>query len=155
MLVDSINDAATVTLEDMSYYTGPHNPYGQTSRGSRGWAPSSQERTWAILGHLSAIIAMIISVGALGFIGPLVIWLIWKDRSPFVRRAAAGAFNFNLLISVMGFLALLLHFTVILAPLAWILELFAALSWILHIVGAWRASRGHDFRYPLAIHVLS
>ncbi len=33
--------------------------------------------------------AMALSAGWLSFVGPLVMWLIYKDRSPFVRQAAA------------------------------------------------------------------
>ena len=98
----------------------PH-PSGQSL------APTSDERTWAVLGHLAAIVAAVISVGWLSFVGPLLIWAVYKDRSAFVRKAAADSFNFNLAV-------------------------WAAL-WV-HIRAAMAAGRGESFRYPWGIPVL-
>ena len=64
-------------------------------------AVDNDERTWAVLGHISTIVAAVLSVGWLSFLGPLIIWAIYKDKSAFVRQSAAGAFNFNLLIWAM------------------------------------------------------
>ena len=46
-----------------------------------------------MLAHLSAIIG-------LGFIGPLVVWLMYKDKSPFVADQAKEALNFSLAVLV-------------------------------------------------------
>src|SRR5690625_3206910 len=54
------------------------------------------DRTLAILSHLSPLIALVLSAGWLSFVGPLAMWLIFRDRSPLVRNAAATAFNFNI-----------------------------------------------------------
>src|SRR6478609_5046218 len=104
------------------------NPSGQSL------TPTSDERTWAVLGHLAAIVAAVISVGWLSFVGPLLIWAVYKDRSAFVRKAAADSFNFNL------------------AVWASIIAVVAAL-WF-HIRAAMAASRGESFRYPWSIPVL-
>ena len=45
----------------------------------------------AILAHLAAVIAMVVSAGWLTFVGPLIVWFIYKDKSRFVRNAAAGS----------------------------------------------------------------
>ncbi|OLL82996.1 hypothetical protein Ae263Ps1_0051c [Pseudonocardia sp. Ae263_Ps1] len=57
--------------------------------------PPEGSRIAAILAHLSAPIAAVLSAGLLSLLGPLLVWLVKKD-DPFARRAAAGAFNFNL-----------------------------------------------------------
>src|SRR3712207_7429071 len=49
----------------------------------------------SILAHLSAPIAALLSAGSLSLLGPMLVWLAKKD-DPYARRAAAGAFNFNL-----------------------------------------------------------
>jgi uncharacterized protein len=126
------------------------NPYGQGLQTTTG-----EERTWAILGHLSAIIAAVISAGWLGFVGPLLIWLFYKDRSQFVRRAAAGSFNFNLAIWAAIIVGWLLFFTIVLIPVSiiiWIAAVVAAL--VFDIRAAMSASRGQNFRYPFGIPVL-
>ncbi|GGM91421.1 MULTISPECIES: DUF4870 domain-containing protein [Terrabacter] len=117
--------------------------------------PTSEERTWAVLGHLAALVAAVISVGWLSFVGPLVIWAIYKDRSAFVRQAAAGSFNFNLAVWVAIIAGWVMFFTVILIPVAIIVWIVAVLAGIwYHVRAAMAANRGESFRYPWSIPVL-
>ena len=83
------------------------NPYART--GPAGLTPE-QERTWAITAHVIAGAAMILSAGTLGFVAALVIYLIYKDRGPFVRQHAADAMNIQLnalLWAILGFVLVL------------------------------------------------
>ncbi|WP_137121655.1 DUF4870 domain-containing protein [Segeticoccus rhizosphaerae] len=130
----------------MTYSTQPY-----------GVAPAtSEERTWSILAHLSAPIAAVVSLGWLSMIGPLVVWLVKKDSSPAVRRAAAGAFNFNLSFWLLYLISWILIFTFIGAiigvPL--LVIIFVVALWC-HIKGAIRSSRGEAYDYPFQIRVLS
>ena len=118
-------------------------------------AVSDDERTWAVLGHISTIVAAVVSVGWLSFLGPLLIWAIYKDKSAFVRQSAAGAFNFNLLIWAMTIVGWIFFITLIGIPIAIILWIIAfAASVYCHIRGAILASRGQLYRYPWGIPVL-
>lgn len=127
------------------------NPYGNHLS-----PVSSEERTWAVLGHLAAIIAAVISVGWLSFVGPLVIWALYKDKSAFVRRAAAGAFNFNLAIWAIIVVGWVLFITVIGIPFAILLWIVAGVGGLFfHIRAALRANRGESYSYPWQIRVLS
>ena len=129
-------------------------PYGPSSYGTP--QPTSDERLWAILAHLSAPIASVISVGWLTIVGPLVVWVLYKDKSAFVRQAAAGAFNFTLtmwLISVIGWV---LTFTVVFMVVGIPMIIIGALgSIVLGIVGAIKTSSGVAFTYPWQLAVLS
>lgn len=118
---------------------------GQSSRGAM------------MLAHLSAPIAWLVSAGFLGFIGPFIIWLLYKDRDPGVRQAAAGAFNFNLsfwvlyiLGWVVGIVTLTLGFLVVI-PFWIVIFLVAAYC---HIKGTVWASQGRVYRYPFQLPVL-
>ncbi|SDB83719.1 hypothetical protein GA0111570_104182 [Raineyella antarctica] len=116
---------------------------------------SGEERSVASLAHLSAIIAMIVSAGWLSFIGPLVVWFLYKDRSAFVRNAAAGSFNFNIWAWVMNVVAWILAFTVVLLPVAVILWVVAGVMTLwCHIRGAIVAQHGQAYRYPASIGLL-
>ena len=118
--------------------------------------PAADERTWAMLGHLSGIIAAILSAGWLSFVGPLVIWAVYKDRSRFVRSSAAGAFNFNLAIWAMAIVAWILLFTIVLIPVSIILFIVALVAGVwFHVKAAISASRGEAYTYPWGIPVLS
>lgn len=113
------------------------------------------ERTLAIAAHLSAIVAMIVSAGWLSFVGPLVVWALFRDRSAFVRRSAAGAFNFNLWAWVIGIVGWVCAFTVVLLPVAVVLWCVAAIMTVIcHVLGAVRASRGILYTYPAQIKIL-
>lgn len=130
-----------------------HTPYGQGLPATP--ATTGEERTWAVLGHLAAIVAAVISAGWLSFVGPLVIWAIYKDRSVFVRQAAAGSFNFNLAVWAAIVVGWVMFFTVILIPVAiivWGVAVVAAL--VFHVRAAMAANRGELYRYPWGITVL-
>lgn len=117
---------------------------------------SADDRTWAIFAHLSAAIASVVSVGWLSFLGPLVIYLIKKDTSPFVRNASAGAFNFALSMALTSIVGWLLTFTVIGAIVGIPLIVVGALLPIIFgIVGAVKASSGMPYTYPFQLKVLS
>lgn len=113
------------------------------------------DRTPAALAHASSLIAMVISAGWLSFVGPLVMWLIYKDRSPFVRQAAAGSFNFNLGLWVMSIVGWIFILTVLGIPIGLILLAVSFLGQIIgHIVGTLRATKGQTMNYPFQIKIL-
>ena len=123
--------------------------YPQTSDGA------DADRTPAALAHASSLIAMVISAGWLSFVGPLVMWLLYKDRSPFVRQAAAGSFNFNIGLWVMSVVGWIFIITVIGIPIGLILLAVSFLAQVIgHIVGTLRATRGRTMNYPFQIKIL-
>lgn len=122
---------------------------------SPGDRPGGDDRTIAVLAHLSPIIALIISAGWLSFVGPLLAWIIWRDRGQLVRTAAATSFNFNITIWVAFVIGWICIFTIFLIPLGIILLLVPGLlQLIFSILGAIRASRGEAFKYPFQIPIL-
>lgn len=118
--------------------------------------PSADERSMAVMAHASAVIAMIVSAGWLSFVGPLAVWLLYKDRSPFVRQAAAASFNFNIGMWVMSIIAWILVFTVIGIPISIALwGLAFVLTLVCHIAAALRAKDGQLYNYPFQLRLLS
>jgi uncharacterized protein len=120
-------------------YGGPPAPGGPQP------LPPEQERTWAMLAHLSAFVAAYV---ALGFLGPLVVMLVLGPRSAFVREHAAEALNFNLTWLIYIFVSVILAFVLIGIP---ILILLAIAYLVLVIVAAVRANNGEQYRYPITI----
>ncbi len=113
------------------------------------------ERTWAVLAHVSALVAAILSVGWLSFLGPLLVWAVFKDRSPLVRGSAAGAFNFNVGLWVATIVGWIFFITLIGIPVAiiiWIVVFIASI--VYHVLAAMAASRGEVYRYPWSITLL-
>jgi uncharacterized Tic20 family protein len=117
--------------------------------------PSPSSRIAAIFAHLSAPIAALLSAGSLSLLGPLLVWLV-KKHDPTARRAAAGAFNFNLSFWVLYLISWLLIFTVVGAVIGipMIIALFLVSAWC-HVKGAIRAADDRPYDYPFQIRVLS
>lgn len=111
-------------------------------------------RIAAILAHLSAPIAALVSAGWLSLLGPLLVWLAKKD-DPYARRTAAGAFNFNVSFWLLYVISWLLIITVIGAVIGipLIIVLFVVSAWC-HIKGAVRAANDRPYDYPFQIRVL-
>jgi len=125
------------------YYGQPppgYGPYNQPGYGPYGSSSQSEATTLAVLVHLSLF--------AFGLVGPLVLYLVKKDSSPFLRHHAAQALNFHITVAIAVFASFALVFVLIGFVL---LPAVAIASSILAIVAAVRASRGEPYRYPLTI----
>jgi uncharacterized Tic20 family protein len=115
------------------------------------YLPTSEERNWALLAHLSGLLAS--ALGGLAFLGPLIVWLIKKDQSPFVADQAKEALNFQIAVTialiVSGVIALLTCVGVILLPIVGIGSLVFA------IIAAMEANKGVYYRYPYTIRLIN
>lgn len=116
---------------------------------------SSEERTWALVGHLSAFSAFITGIG--GIVGPLVVWLIKRDTMPFAADQAKEALNFNITLAI-AFCALVLFTIVTLGIgvlLAWPIGAILFVAWfVLTIVAAIKANEGVAYRYPFTLRLV-
>jgi uncharacterized Tic20 family protein len=113
-------------------------------------AQRTEERTWAMIAHLSALAFFVLPpVG--GVIGPLVVWLAKKDSSAFVSEAAREAINFNLAVLAAYAVCVLLMFIFIGILLGAALLVF----WlVMTLVAAIRASEGIHYKYPITVRVV-
>lgn len=137
------------------YNMGGYNSFGEPIPG-QGQLSADDDKTYAILAALSGPIGMLLSVGWLAFVGPLVLWFIFRDRSPYVRAAAARAFNFQLGMTVASVIAWMLFFTVILIPVSliiWIAVFVLSIYYPIQAVAA--ALRYESYDYPFSIPVLN
>src|SRR5579863_8934906 len=67
---------------------------------------ASQERNWAMAAHLSALVA----VAGLPFghvLGPLIVYLVKGHESEFVGEHAKASLNYQITISILGLVAIL------------------------------------------------
>lgn len=125
---------------------------------------SGELRGRGVGAHLSGLAAAVLSAAALGFLGPLIVYLLWRGEHPFSDHHAKEALNFQLTVLlaitagvvlaipavIFGVLTLGLGFLAI-----GVLVLAAFIAWIVFpIVGAVRASNGEGYRYPLTIRFL-
>lgn len=117
---------------------------------------SSDERTWALIGHLSAFSAFVTLIG--GILGPLIVWLVKRDTLPFAAAQAKEALNFNITVAI-AFVALGV-FTIMTfgigVVLAWPIGVALFIAWVvLTIVAAIKANEGVAYRYPFTLRLVS
>lgn len=108
----------------------------------------SDGRLWATLTHLSALVGIVIGVGTIGWLGPLIIFLVFKDRSPFVRQHAATTLNFQITMAIAAVIAILLWIVLVgflLTAAIYIITI------VFSILAAIAANRGQPYTYPLSI----
>ncbi len=104
---------------------------GQTDRET-----NRDARMWGMLSHLT---------GLVGFIGPLVVWLIKKEEFPFVDEQGKEALNFQITMLIYFIVAGLTTFICIgfvLTPAVWVADV------VFLIIAAIKANDGYHYRYP-------
>jgi uncharacterized Tic20 family protein len=105
------------------------------------------ERTYAMCLHLSLLTVHVV----MPVIPALVMWLIKRDRSPFVDDHGREAINFQLSLVIYFVASIVLFFCgigVVIAMAVYVLGIVGM------ILGAVAAQRGEYFRYPATIRFL-
>ena len=106
----------------------------------------TEERTTGVLAHGVALGATVLSGGVLGFVAALVMYLIYRDRGPFVRAHTANALNIQIIAGIVMLISLPLMIVLVgflTFGLAW---LFAV---ILHVIGMVKSNNGEWWTPPM------
>ena len=111
---------------------------------------NKDERTWAMLCHLSAFAGFIVPFGSI--IGPLIIWLIKKDEMQMVNEHGKKALNFQITMAIAYIICFVLMFVVIGVIL---LPIVAIFSFIMVVLASIKANEGKEFNYPLSLNSVS
>ena len=106
------------------------------------------ERTWSMVAHLSVLAGLV----GLMPLGALIVWLLYKDRSPRVGFHALQALWYQiawLVILVVGwFVTFILSFVVIGLLLIPVMLLASLVPFIHGCYAAYKVNQGVDYRYP-------
>ncbi len=132
--------------------SGSFSPHG-------GLPPSSpDERTWAMLCHLSALFGLAIPLG--NVVGPLVVWLFKKDGMPLVDDQGKEALNFQISMVLYLFLAasvsgilVMVAIGILLLPI--VVIGFPIVGAVMAVLGGIKANQGEAYRYPLCIRFIA
>jgi len=119
-------------------------PPGYTPQGYAQPLRADEERTWALLCHLSYFI--------LGIIAPLIILLTLGNRSQYVRYHAVEALNFHITVWIAGLVSALL---ILLLIGIFLLPLVLLFGIVFTIIAAVQAYQGQYYRYPVALRLVS
>ena len=108
---------------------------------------NAEDRTLALLTHLSGIL--------FGFVVPLIMWLVHKDRSDkdFLNDHAKEALNFNitLLIVYAGLFVLTIITLGLASPLYFLVWV---VSIVFFIIAGMKANNNEMYRYPFALRLI-
>jgi uncharacterized Tic20 family protein len=112
--------------------TPPQQPYAAQAPVS-----PSDARMWSMLAHLGGIV--------FSFVPSLVIYLVYKDRDRFIRRHAAQALSFQIIVTIALVVSGVLKFV-------FIGYLTGFATWVLmvvfSIIAAIAANKGEEYTYP-------
>jgi uncharacterized protein len=126
---------------DGDRFDGTGGPAGSTMS-------PQDERTWSIVAHLSVLAGLV----GLMPLGALVVWLVYKDRSPRVGFHALQALWYQiawLVILVVGwFVTFVLSIVLIGLVLVPVMVLASLVPFIHGCYAAYKVSQGVDYRYP-------
>ena len=103
---------------------------------------SSEERTWAMLAHLSVLLNLV--TGFLGGIAAIVIYFIYKDRSRLVAYHAMQSFIFQAITWLGAGMV-----SGLLIAVGSALGFLIIISLIYGVIGGVKVNNGEDFRYWL------
>jgi len=133
-------------------------PFGDTggSMGTAGMAGPAgtlniqDERMWSMLAHLSILLNLITGIG--GPIGALVIWLVYKDRSPRVGFHALQSLWYQvawIVILAVGWIVTTILMLVIVGFLLIpVMALASLIPFVHQCYAAYKVNQGFDYRYP-------
>jgi uncharacterized protein len=103
-------------------------------------APTSDERTMAILSHVLCLVVWLFA--------PLIIYLVKKDESAFVAAHAKESLNFQITIALVS---ALLFISLVGLLFLWLVGI---INLILVIVATMKASESKLYRYPFTIRLI-
>jgi uncharacterized Tic20 family protein len=115
---------------------GAQQPY------STEMSPSDQ-RMWAMLAHLGGIL--------FGFLAPLIVFLVQKDRGAYVNDQSKEALNFQitlLIAYVVGSVLSIIFVGLLILFAAWIAAI------VFGIMAGLAANKGENYRYPFNIRMV-
>ncbi len=111
--------------------------------GDEEYNPTQDEKNVAMLSHVLTFFA--------GFIAPLVIYIIKKEESDYVRDHAIESLNFH--ISIFIYILACIPLLFIIVGIFFMMAI-GMISFILVIVATVKASEGKMYRYPMTIRII-
>ncbi|MFZ2657887.1 MAG: DUF4870 domain-containing protein [Victivallales bacterium] len=114
-------------------------------------APGKEEKTMAMLCHLTALSGLIVPIPLLNIIVPLVIWLTQKDKYPLVDDQGKESLNFQITMFLAALVCVVLMFVLIGFLLIFVVAIYAI---VYVIIATMKANEGIKYRYPICLRLI-
>ncbi len=109
-----------------------------------------EDRKWGMVIHLAALIGLLLPLGLV--LGPLLVWMLKRNDSPFLDEQGKKAVNFQLTILIAAFVLALL--SAIIKPLIAIAFVLGIAGLVFAILAGVNVSRGKAYRYPFSLNLI-
>ena len=123
---------------------------------NQGVTSAQEEKTWSVLAHLSIFLNLF--TGFLGPVAALVIWMVYRDRSPRVAFHALQSMWYQIgwlvLLGVGWAFTGLLMMIVIGFLLVPVMALLTIVPFVHASYAAYKLSRDADYRYPFVADLI-
>lgn len=120
----------------------PQQPYsGQPQQPLR----PDEEKMWSLLAHLGGIL--------FSFVAPLVIWLVFKGRGPFLEDQAKEALNFQITVAI-AYVASWILTGVTFGVLSFLPFVVGIAALVFCILAGVAANKGQWYRYPVTLRLV-
>lgn len=104
----------------------------------------AEEKNWALAAHLLPLLGI-------SFLGPLVVWLVNKEKSAFVAQHSLESLNFQIAVFAALIVSMLLMFVCV----GFVLFPVVAIgSLVYQIMAAVAASNGQPYVYPISFRIV-
>ena len=135
---------------------------------------ASEEKTWAVFCHLAAFSGFLgVPLGHI--VGPLVVWLVRRDRYPLVDDQGKESLNFQISVIIYTVALFVIGLALLAAPMMGVIArpheppfalfglwglaaligiTFVVFEFVVVIVAAVNAGRGTPYRYPITIRFI-
>ncbi len=120
-------------------------------------SPSTEDRRWAALAHIGGPVGILLSMGLLGFLVPLVVWIAKRDDSSWASEQAREALNFQLTLLGLHMAGWIFAFFTLGLGLLVVWPAFFVLGVAMLVLGCYAAFRtfeGQGYRYPATLRLL-
>lgn len=107
----------------------------KSSKKKGGGKLTDDDKLWGMLAHLSSLVV--------GFVGPLIVMIMYKDKSKYVERHAKEALNFDITM-IIAIVVTCFFGAIIIGPMVM----------VFHIIGGLAANKGEDYQYPMTIRFI-
>jgi uncharacterized Tic20 family protein len=129
----------------------PPPPEGSSPPGLPGTGIAPEERNMAMFCHLGSLAGYILPLG--NILLPLILWLVNKDKMPFVNDQGKESVNFQISITIYVLASLLIGIvTCGIGLLLMFVPVVFAL--VMAIIASLEANKGIAYRYPLCIRII-
>lgn len=108
------------------------------------------ERLWGMLCHLSAL-AAVLGIPMLNILGPLVVWLLKKNTSPFVDAQGKASLNFQITATIAGLVCIPLVF---IGVGIFLLFAIGIADLVFVIIASIKVNQGESYKYPVSLNLI-